>query len=502
MNRRSFLAIAGSSLLAGCTTQLNTEQSNSTTTEQTPSLTETTTESDQSDSPFGSLPLVELETGPRAVSASTPYVRRGGPGVSVEFASTATADHPATVRATLRNHNDWKDTFRLSDVPGFHDVNSTRLRPSGFDRHFEDDSGLDRPESTLYLAPTENHDLVDEESPKERGPDGYWRATEVPTKLPSTVTLDAGESISGEYHVLGHWERTGFPTGSYSFGYSDDALVLNVWNTDQPGPDNSWEFERSVPSLADERDTPWFHDATSESTVYLEPSADRAEPPAELAFRLVNHSREPLSGNPYDWGLYKLAGGEWHLVEPWAIPMPASAVSPGDSYNYLLYAFHGEGFDVGNCDADRAVTVDRLGGGTYAFQSGFSANERAEPAAIFEFDAPALDVSYTDDATVNEDGDRVTVTLPEWDDDEHPANATLAVEPAYDATTDESYVAEQVVRRRFRALQNALAAIADAKRVTVRADKHAVENVVGYDRETMTFSYDGATYRAAKRVDS
>lgn len=234
--------------------------------------------------------------------------------------------------------------------------------------------------------------------------------------------------------------------------------------------------------------------------MFLEPERERVTAPGRVSFRLVNRSRVAIGGNPYDWGLYKLADGAWHLVAPWAIPMPASTVSPGEAYGYTLAAFHGESFAVDDADADLAQNVGRLGGGRYAFVGGFQAEGADAPAAQFDLDAPTVPLSVPEDATVAADGDGVTVTLPSWGDDDHPPEATLTVRRGGDSA-DDTLIREVVARGRMVALESALAAVGDRDRVVVRADEHAVENVTGYDAERRTFAVEGTTYVAEKRIE-
>lgn len=499
MRRRQFLALAGTALGSGCSGLVPSGGS---------SILDSAGDDRELPS-FDGRQVVDLETGPRALAVQGVSVGSdGGPAsiwgpaggaLRVGFTMTATGDHPATLRAMLVNTNDWENTFRLDEFPPFDETNHTRLRNRRFDERFEPETP-DGVETGLYLAPTADHDLVDEESSVRLGPDGYWQTPDVPPKLPRSVTLEPGEYVTGDYYVLGHWDRTGFPTGTYYFGARDYRIGLSVWDTSTPGPTDDSRFTESVPSLPLDDDTPWFHEADESTLVYLEPDREQIETPGKLSFRLVNRSRSTVGGNPYAWSLYKLADGAWHKMAPRGVPLPSGAVSPGDSYGYSLSLFHGEGFDVDDSGADLAQTVGRLGGGRYAFAGGFLPDEDGPPAAMFDLDAPTVPLSVAENVTRTQDGDTVTLIFPSWGDDSHPPDATLTVRRS-DETAEETLVREAVARRRMVALESALAAIDDVGSVVVRADKHAVENVTGYDSARRVFDFEGTTYVAEKDVE-
>lgn len=485
MRRRAFLA-ALSAGLAGCS--LGPSETPTLTpapgVDATPTSTPTETpDDDDSLGGLGAASLVDLATGPRTLALSPPsWSGYDGAAVEARFVAPSTPDHPARLRATLTNDNDWSNTFRLDEVPPFMEINRADLP----ELHEE------ARESGLYLAPTADHDLVDTDPTVERGPEGYWRATDLPPKLPRTVRLSPDESIRGEYLLVGHPERRGFPTGTYRFGH-DGSFSIAAWHTREPGPRGASRFEgRDVPSLPGEAPTPWYHEAGTTTPVFLRPSTERLAAPGEVSFSLVNHSREALGGNPYDWTLYKLVDGSWYHVAPWAIPMPASAVPPGETWEYTLRAFHerfhGEGWDEGQ-------TVSRLGGGTYAFEAGFAPDGSATPAALFDLVAPEVTAAPPEGPTVERSGKRVTVTDDRWSDGEHPPSATLTVERAPDAEADHRVIPEQLYHRPHDALRRVLPYFEDGvERVVLRTDEHLAERA--FENGTRTFSYEGTTYGA------
>lgn len=495
MRRRTFL-VGLATGLAGCSAAPGRSTDTPTLTPvDPPSETPTRTPDDNGgdeddDPPLWNASVVDLATGDRTLALAPPEVRApDGAGVELVFEASATADHPARVTATLTNGNDWENTFRLREVPGFHDVNYTRLPYDG------------RPgdrETTLYLAPTSNHDLVDAEPSFERGPEGFWRETgerDAVPKLPSTVRLDPGESVTGEYVLLGHEDRRGFPTGTYEFGHGDASFRIAAWRSSAPGPGDDSRFSgRIVRPLPDAGSMAWYHTADETTPAYLQPSSERVEAPGRVAFTLVNHTREKLGGNPYRWGLYKLVDGEWFKIAPWMVPVPFSAVSPGGEFEYVLRTFHRDAVSCDGHDDGLARSVGHLGGGTYAFSAGFSRDNETH-AALFELAAPPVEPALTGEATVTEEGTRTVVTMVEWDDGEHPPDARLVVRPV-DASPERRFVSEQLMRQPYAALRNAMAVADSGQEVVVRTDEHRASRVVGHDAESVAFEYEGTVYEA------
>lgn len=540
MQRRRFLAVAGATLGAGCSGLFPTrseEPTGSVTPVPVESVTETPRQSSGGDdqqeaqdrpSPvIGGVQVVELETGPRTVSIpgesngvmglgeSDDTTRLGestddaanhvslstpdGGKVHLGFTATATPDHPATVLATLVNENDWPHRFVLDDVPAFVGANYARRHHSEFSRRFDAGTADDR-ESTLYLVPTARHQLADDEPTVERGPEGYWRLNSSPPELPDAVTLAGGDFVAGEYYVLGRSNRVGMPTGTYEFSVGNGGLTLVAWDTATPGPTSPSRFVESVESLPTDEDTPWFHDADSTTALFLQPERERIGLPGRIAFRLVNHSRNHLSGNPFFWELYKRVDGEWYEVVPRGVAMPVATITPGETHGYSLSLFHGSGLESDDEHADLGVSIDRLGGGRYAFASGFS--ERSgitdAPAAMFDVDAPPIRLSIPDNATQYQVGDHAVVTLSEWGDvDTQDATLTLH---RVGATVGTTVVRETVARDSMRALESALAVVDGTDTVLVRATGRLVRNVTG-DAAHRWFTFEGTSYLAVAEFE-
>jgi hypothetical protein len=495
MRRRTFLLSSAAAMagLAGCSTGGDETPTltppevpgggNST---ETPVDGPTDTPHEDPGMSLGEASVADLETGPRTLALSpTGYRGPDGAKVAIEVVATATADSPARLRATLANGNDWPNTFRLDDLPPFRPVNFARV--SGV-------SPGDR-ETGLYLAPTANHDLLDADPAYGRGPEGYWATEDVPPKLPETVELDPAKSVTGEYLLLGDPEREGFPTGRYRFDGRETGFTITVWNTDRPGPDADSRFAgRDVPGLPGS-ETAWFHGADASTPVFVRPSTEQVSAPGRVEFTLVNHGRDPLGGNPYDWTLYKLVDGEWLHVAPWAIPVPYGRISPGGTFEYALRAFNGQAVPC-----DDAKSVGHLGGGTYAFETGFSRETEDEkvttpvPAAMFDLDAPPVEPRPDDDVTVERDGDTVTVTTPKWDDGDHPPNERIEVVPS--DRGGRRIIPEQLFRRPYGVLRNVVPFFEDGvERVVLRTDAHALWSVE-HQSEHRYFTYDGQSYEA------
>lgn len=89
--------------------------------------------------------------------------------------------------------------------------------------------------------------------------------------------------------------------------------------------------------------------------------------------------------------------------------------------------------------------------------------------------------------------------MPAWEEvDEHPPRERLVVERT-DADADERIVPEQLYRRPFRGLRNALPMFEPGvERVVVRTDGHVVGDALGRDADRRRFSYEGETFEATR----
>lgn len=506
MRRRALLTALGTVGLSGCAGMLADRGETTETTppatrtaegpettasgeENTETATDKTTRNDEEDSsgfpPTAS--VVDLRTGPRTLSLAPLHYRSDdGAKVTAEFADTATEHYPATVRATLTNANDYANTFRLEETPPFGEVTDARLRDRR-DLTYE---------SSWYLVPTATHDLVDRSPDYTLGPEGYWRLLGNPApKLPRTTLLDPGETITGEYVLLGHSEGSGRPTGTYEFtGYGDTSLSITAWETSAPGPAEPSRFAgASPPVLSDGEDEKssagphWYHDAGAETVVYLEPSAELVRTPARLDFTLYNYTRNSVEGNPYHWVLYKFVDGEWFHLAPWGWPSPLGSVPPGGTEDWTLYAFDGKGVQ-----AEGGTSVGFLGGGRYAFEVGMSQDDRSH-AALFELVGADITVEPMPGTESSREGATVKVETPNPDHDPRPGVLTLTRADA----AERRLIAEQVMRNQFRALRNGLPFFeSGVEEVVVTTTENAAQRGTGYDSQVQTFQFEGQAYEA------
>ena len=505
MRRRALLTTLGAATFSGCAalaspaddpteTDANTATGPATDATPTddPAKTETGPEAPDAPDPDWTT-VVDFETVPRTYVLPRGYRTDDGARVRMGFTSTATEDHPATVAVTLENANAFANTFRLDWlVPFGRLVSETPHAPA------ERWSGGEYTYRVgLVFAPTANHDLVDDAPAVELASDGQWRlAGELDRWLPETYELDAGETLAGEYALVGRPEGAGKgrPTGVYDFSTRDETYPVVVWNTDAPGPERESRFAGTdVPPLPGDAAVAWYHETEAATPTYVLPSAERAALPADVEFTFVNHSRGEVGCG--HWNLYKLHDGEWFHVGPWVHNASCRLLRPGGADRWTLHAYPGEALD----SADAAV-FDHLGGGRYAAVAGYG-RETPRSAALVELVGDPVGVEPTADVETEWSDRTVTVTASKWDDGEHPPSATLTVTRVDDAPNAKPVVPEQVMRRRYRGLRNTLAFVgAGAERqpekVVLRTDEHVAENVVGYERDSRRFRFEGEAYEA------
>lgn len=494
MERRRFLATTGIALLGGCTFGATGDTPTSTPLDPPTDTPGTPTDGpDPSGDPeltqadLRDRRVVDFETAPLTVAL---YGRRrinGRVTTTYGISEPATADTPAVVHALLENRGTFEQTFNLRRIPGFDDP--PRVRASG-------DRAADTDRADVYLAPTEDHDLVQHVPDIQQDDNDRWRLTEDASRewLPKQLTLAPEEAVLGAYYLVGRGAPTASPlvVGEYRGHYQGGGFTISVWNTEAPGPEGpSVHDGASVPPLPNDNEMAWFHEADTSTEVYLESSVETIEAPACIEYELHNHSHEWLGGNPYRWGLYKLDGNEWFRIEPWAVPVPAARIPPGDSDESELSLFHGDPFD---CEDGRGV--GHLGGGRYAYHVGFNRDGETH-AALVDLEAPAVEPEPDDDVEVARDGGTVVVTMPAWHDDEHPPRAEIEFARAgAKAAAERRIIPEQLFRRSMTPYRNALLHFrAGVERVVLRADRHAIGDTVGYDALETTVAYEGETFQ-------
>jgi len=502
MKRRALLASLSASLVtvAGCneanTTDTDpTDRPKNPTPTDHPSGTDTPTPGGQTptDTPdddndglgIGAASIVDLETVNRTYAlTSLGYRTDDHASVHLQFSATATAEQPATVEATLKNENTFENTFRLDWTPPFGELASDTPHAMG-------ERGSDHTyRAGLVFAPTANHDLVEEGTDIERDEGGHWRLTdESLPELPETVRLGPGETVDGEYALVGRMEGEGRPPGVYEFSRGGEWPVsITVWETDAPGPESESRFAgASVPALPGEGEAAWYHEADAGTPTFVRPSVERTDLPASIEFTFLNRSRDSTACG--HWTFYKLQDGEWFRIGPYMHTSDCRVVSPGGAKTWSVRAATGE---MAPCDGRQ---FEFLGGGRYAAVAGYG-HATSRSGALVDFNAPEASVVPTDDVTSERSNGTVTATSDRWrnaPDDEHRSRRQLVLEST--AAAEQRYIAEQVMRRRFRGLRNTLAFVgSDVERVVLRTDDRVADDVTGYDQGSRSFEFEGQAY--------
>lgn len=495
MDRRRFLAVLGGAVTAGCSApeaSVGTEPQTLTPVEvpATETRTPESAEPFASRGPFGEASVVNLNTGPRTLALSPVRYQRDDLLVELRFTATATVTQPARLALALTNRSETPTRVDLARVPPL----GTVLSPV---EHVDGST----PETSVgrLVVPTDG--TLGSQRPRiERGPDGYWRASVSPPALPDELEVEAGETRTGTVLLLGDPGARGFPFGRYVPSGSSSPLALVVWDTGAPGPRSDSRFDgRQVPPLPNTVVTDWYHEATSRTGIFLRPSVERGGSPTTFRFALVNHTVDPLGGNPEDWKLYKLVDGTWYRIAPWAIELAAGPLPPGGTFDYAVAAAHGPP-PACECTATGAA-LGHLGGGLYALEAGYSRVQTSETyAAMVRFDAPDVQVEPTGDATVERRGERTVVTHPGWEGSGRPPDATMTVSraPGMDARR---LIPEQVYRRPYRALRDVVPHLSETP-VVLRSVANLVGEFFGRRASRRAFEYGDETYLAERGAET
>lgn len=221
-------------------------------------------------------------------------------------------------------------------------------------------------------------------------------------------------------------------------------------------------------------------------------------PGATFRFSLVNDSEQPFGYNPYNWGLWKRADGSWFYVAPRIVPQPLSYLRPGETKTWTLAVGRSGSSPTDGDTGQDEITADRLGGGTYAFETdgwfeGQHYTESTGLAVRFELSGdpvtPSLDDSVTE---TTRDGSTVTVRT-DVSSDENTRPCVFVVERA-DEPNAERRIAEQVVRDpRLRKTLPAFVAGVDRVRLV---EPNGTLPPFGVS-EPWTFRYGGESYRVS-----
>ena len=447
---------------------------------------------DEQDDPLDDMTsVIELETGPRTLAfGGTGTHTTDGAFVQLSFDRTATADHPARLSGTLRNDNEYANTFELQRIPAVGAIHSATL---------DDADGY----PSLHLAPTEQHDLAETVPSLGRTAEGYWQVDSVGPWVSERVRLEPSEEVALEYVVANDPETSGRPTGIYEFrGWNDESAQIAVWNTDEPGPSADSRFAgRSIPQIDEETTTQWFHEADESTQTYLQPARERVELDAAIDFELVNNSHESVGCG--HWNVHKLVDGEWYHVGPTVHTSDCRFLGAGARKHWTLRAFNGTPVrcDDGSFGRD-GQTLGYLGGGTYGVVAGYG-HPADQSGALVELVGDPVGVTPTEAATIQRSDGEVVVTTPAYDDGEHPEDATLVVKrtTAEAAGEDsERVIVEQLLGGQHgfdssQALRNGIAAFEDGvERVEVRTDEHGASAAVGFEEGSRYVAFRGEYY--------
>lgn len=425
--------------------------------------------------------VVDFETAPLTAAVVGRFGTDGRIYADLDFVSPATPDAPATIEVALANRQPWEQTIRPRRLLVMDDP------PSG--RNPERES--------VYLAPTPDHPFA-ETVPETALVDGRWRVETVRDDwFPESITFEPKRGFVARYHLLGSHQADDPPIepGRYRFTWRDNEFTIAVWETNEPGPPDESRFAgQDVPALPDEDQMRWFHEATAETKRFLRPDTEQVELPATIEFDLRNHSRETMGGNPHYWRVYKLVDEQWYPVEPWEWTQPYQSLQPGGRDTTELALFAGEPI---TCQGKRAV--GHLGGGTYAFETGFSTGGETH-AAMFDIEAPELVVEPEPEATIEETDDQIDVELPNHADARQPATITVT-------RTDEDpagrLIPEQLPRRIYRPFRNALPLFdPGVETVQVWTDRSTALRPLGYDEDQQrVLEYQGERFAVSATLE-
>lgn len=443
----------------------------------------------EEDGAHGGAALGSSTVGGRTLALSPNHYRTDDAELLVRFDAPATRDHPARLRAHLR-HRDGGATDLPFEQPPF--VPRTR-----FD-HDPRDAGPTHPAAPdrLFLVPTPGTDIATAVPSVELagGDPGVWRLASAPTDwLPERVERPTTGPLTATFHLVAEPGATAPPTGRYRTRAGDRRLGrLTAWDAERPGPTSDSRFprDRSVPTLPGRHETRWFHEATRRTSVYLEPDAERLDPPGAVQFTLVNHSREPVGAG--DTTVYRLEDGRWYGLGSLFRRGAPRLLQPGDRLRRLVGLAHGPAGDLPSGQYD--VGLGHLGGGTYAVAFGTTRGEY-RPAALVALDAPPVTVRPTGDARSSRDGSlvRVSADPPRQEKDADPQTLVLDRLPIGDRTATPQPTAADATGGRLRRLLREQAMRSRGLRNTLGFLEEGVDRV----RLRTT---DDAVRRALRRV--
>ena len=472
--------------------------------------------------PSGSDILAEFGTAGLTASGFFGVRQRLSP-LAARLVEDGDEESPPRLRTAQANRNDETVEYELSSLPPYDGV-------------AENEDG-----DVMYAVPTEEHDLA-KDTPEVARDDGAWYLEgehERDDWLPSTFELAPETGYVGEYFLVSEDGELG--EGDYRFGEREGdrklpgiSLTVSAWETGSPGPSEESRFEnKSLP----ETHTGWsrsgekrrislefsfYHDADETTEVYLKPSKElidlSEQEEAEMEFELINRSEVISSTADWSWSLRKLVNSDWTVVDGgqggrvgnYRTSWPGRKMRRRMRYSHRkpegadmmsvgggeLAYMDTEGDGDGSNPDDHAVhTYDAtrvfgpIGGGTYAYDPSVSF-EGVRPAAVFEVEAPSIDVKPPEDASAEREGARIVVTVGDR------SGSVFVVERA---DVDE---AETIPSEALYGVENSLRYAVPffedgVEEVRVEADEGTVEDAFPSEDERV-FEHGGTVYRAAR----
>jgi hypothetical protein len=458
----------------------------------------------------GSDIMAEFETAGLTASGFFGIRQRVSPSVA-RLVEDGDEESPPRLRTAHVNMSDETKEYELVSLPPYEGV-------------AENENG-----DVMYAVPTEEHDLA-ESTPEVARDEGAWYLEGEQNRgewLPTTFELAPETGYVGDYFLVSENGELG--EGDYRFGEGQErgpemlSMTVSAWETGSPGPSEGSRFESgSLPEDTNGQQLSFYHDADKKTEAYLKPSKELVElspqEEAEMEFELTNRSEVISSTADWSWSLRKLVDGDWSLVDAgqggrvgdyrivWSgrkmkrrvryshgKPEEDNLISVGGGeFAYMDTEGNGDGSDhdghaVHTYDATRVFGP--MGGGTYAYDPNASFGG-VRPAAVFEVEAPPIEVEPPEDASAERDGARVVVTVGD------ETGSAFVVERA--DMDDAEVVPSEALYGVENSLRYAVPFFDDGvDGVRVEADEGTVEDALLSEDERV-FEHGGTVYRATK----
>ncbi|WP_267644181.1 hypothetical protein [Haloarchaeobius amylolyticus] len=423
----------------------------------------------------------------------------------VGFAADATPEHPARLWVEVANRGPIPAEFRFDGSAPVGDlVGSYEARTNG---PTATASGIASGPPRLLLLPADGDRF---ETDWAADNETCWRVADEfsPPADEEHVELYPGERVGRAYDLVSPATGDCLVPGVYRFREDryGGTFTVSVWKPDPP-PESRFRGTAvpDLPACA----THWFHEGERE--VYLEPTSEAVETPVTL--RVTLHDLSDQRVVPTAVQVFRLVDGEWvALLPPSREPRP-TALFPGQTARRTLR------LGVEPAFVDSRETLPGLRSGRYAVL--FGAYRDVETTrcvtAMVQVTGDPVSLTPSDFVTrTSRDGGVLSVeagptsSAPQPDED----RATIAVGRAPAAAPETTFLLEQVFQRQ--ALRDTLAFLhADQRlsRVRLTTTTGAVAEVLGpasapdtgsgehTRRGPVTFTFDGATYRAQVPAD-